>query len=471
MIYNILCNGVNIYDATPEMGIVSPQLDLELNASGQLTFTVLPNHYYYNLIEPLTANIEVYEGEDLLFFGRIIDTTKDFLNRIKVTCEGALGFFNDSIQYPRVFDDVDPDEAEGDTPVQPNEKIYLSEFLEYLITEHNKQVTSIDRKFKMGRFTMTDKRVYRELNYEKTIDCIKTMCLDAEGGYIFTRKEDDGIYVDWLKQIPGLSSQPIQYALNLKDLSQDFKGSTLVTSIIPIGMDDLNLQTPDPEGQPPTPDPNQRNPGQIYVDSEAVDTYGRIIAKVDFNDISDKIELYQKAIKWLDDNMYDANTISVSSADLSYFNPNYSKFQLGDSVHVTSDPHLIDKDFPIIKISYKLDSPLKEVTIGTEPRETLTEIYSSGGGGGGKNSVTKSQAKRIASAAIDSINYVDKIYENLDLKIDETDHTIHSYYGNDPEGDNKLLLDETGLEIVDTLDDIADKLLNILQYPEPETGD
>lgn len=468
MIYNILCNGVNIYDASPELGLLNPQLDKEINAAGSLTFTVLPTHIRYNDIQPFTSDIEVYEGEDLLFYGRVIDTTVDFLNRKKVTCEGALGFFNDTIQYPKIFAKPDPSD-----PDDNNQEILLSEFVEYLIAEHNKQVTLPNRHFKMGRFTMTDKKVSRELDYHKTMDCIKTMCVDAEGGYVFARKEDDGVYLDWMPILPGVSSQPIQYALNLTDLTQDFKGSTLVTSVIPIGKDDLNLRSLNPDGT--YTEVNIRNPGQLYVDSDAVTTYGRIVEKVDFSDIDDKQQLYDQAVKWLADNQFEAMSVNVSAADLSYFNPEYSDYKLGETVHVTSYPHLIDKDYPIVKISYKLDKPTKNITIGTVPRQSLTQIYSSGGGGGSKNSVSKSQAKRIATSvtdkAIENIDYVDKIYQNLDLKIDETDHTIHTYFGDNPEDDENLLLDTTGYAWAEVLDDIADKLEHITEHLEPETDE
>ena len=465
MRYSILCDGVNIYDASPNMGILNPQLDLEDNSVGSLKFTMTPTHTYYNDVVPFVSDIEVWDGEDLLFFGRVIDTTIDFLNRKQVTCEGALGFLNDTVQPPKIWEKPDPDDPSQDPEM---DEIYLSDFLEYLLEEHNKYMTFPNRQIKMGTFGITDKKVSRELDYEKTLDCVQNMCVKAEGGHLFIRKETNGVFLDWLSDFPGISNQPIQYALNLTDIKQDFKGSTYATTIIPIGKDDLTLQTVDPDSEEEEEDPNERNPGEIYVDSEAVETYGRIIEKVDFDDVDDKIILYQKAVKWLEDKQFNALTISVTSADLSFFNSEYGVYKIGQSVHVTSNPHLIDKDFPIVKISYKLDSPIKNITIGTVPRESLTELYASGGGGGGKGSVTKSKATRIAQKVVDNINYVDKIAENLDLVIDEYDTTIHALYGDDPEMSDQLLLDSTGNDIVSVLDDISDRLLHIGEYTEPD---
>lgn len=475
MSYDIRCDGNSIYSADDSLALLNPKLDLEENEPGSLIFTMVPTHTYYDMVKPFTSDIEVYEDSILIFFGRVIDTTIDFMNRKKVTCEGALGYFNDTIQMPKVFELPD---ADPETP-DPEYTTTVHEFFAYLIAEHNKFVTSANRTFKIGNVDITDKYISRELDYDKTLDALKKMCLDAEGGYFYFRKEQDGNYIDWLTNRQGVSSQPIQYSINLTDLTNDFKGSEMVTSIIPIGEDDLNLQyQADPEN--PDPDVNIRNPGMIYVDSDAVESYGRIIEKVDFDGITDKQQLYNKAIQWLEDKQFEATSINVDSADLSYFNPDYGRFRLGQLVHVVSTPHLIDKDFPIVKISYSLDSPVKNITIGTVPRKSLTEIYASGGGGGaGKDAVTKRQAKKISTnistditnTAIENIDYVQEIQDNLNLKIDETDHTIHTYYGDNPERHASMLLDSTGVDILEALDDISDKLLEIYDYTEPEEED
>ena len=103
MIYNILCDGVNIYDATPTGGLLSPKMEIAVNEAGNLTFSMLPTHQYYDSIHSLTSSIEVYEGEELIFYGRVLDITIDFLKRKNVTCEGSFGFFYDTILSPIIF--------------------------------------------------------------------------------------------------------------------------------------------------------------------------------------------------------------------------------------------------------------------------------------------------------------------------------------------------------------------------------
>ena len=384
MMYNILCDGVNIYDSSPQSGLLNPKLDLTLNEPGSLTFDMLPTHSYYDTITPLSSSVEVMENENLIFFGRVLDVTITFNKVKKVTCEGALGYLYDTVQMPAVFDPT-------------TQQTTIHDFFNYLLTEHNKLVTNVNRKILPGTCNLTNKSISRVLDYDKTMDCIKKMCIDSFGGYLFLRKTSNDIYLDWLRDLSGISNQPIQYAINLTDYTNDFKGSDMVTSIIPIGDDDLDVSGTDSGGQYI----NQRNPGKPYIDSDAVATYGRICQKVNFDGITNAATLYEYGLKWLTDKQFDVASMEVNAADLKYFNPNYDNYALGQSVHVTSTPHLIDTSFPIMKISYALDSPTKVITLGTPPRKTLTDMYGSNGGGGSSSGGTdKNQVKKISEQVV-----------------------------------------------------------------------
>ena len=43
-------------------------------------------------------------------------------------------------------------------------------------------------------------------------------------------------------------------------------------------------------------------------------------------------------------------------------------------VHCHSVPHLLDKAFPLLRISISLDSAAKKITLGSQKSQTLTEI-------------------------------------------------------------------------------------------------
>ena len=246
---------------------------------------------------------------------------------------------------------------------------------------------------------MTDQTISFEIDYDRTIDCLKKL-IDSFGGYFFVRREEGVNYLDWIPEFLDISSQNIQYAVNLTDLNQDFKAADMITSIIPIGDDGLDVS-----GKNETTGEyyNRKNPGQVYIDSDAVDTYGRVLEKVNFDGVTDPVILYNRAIKCMADKQFDASSIDVCSADLSYFNSDYGVYKLGQLVHVISDPHSVDVNLPIMKISYNLDSPIKDITIGTPPRQDLTEMAVNAGTGGGGGSVDQSTVKRIATGVSETV--------------------------------------------------------------------
>lgn len=350
MIYQVLLDGMNIYGDTVELSLIDPSLSIELNTAGSFSFKMPIIHSYYNVPSMLTQTIEVYEEGELIFFGRPMDIKTDFLNRKEVYCEGALAFFNDSIQRPAEYN-----------------SILISDFFETLIDNHNSQMTDNSRKFTVGTITIPDTYIYRKLDYESTFDCLMSMCVDAEGGYLFVRRENGVNYIDWIKALSDVGDQPAQFAMNILDLNQVMSGADIKTSIIPIGRTsgDSVLTIA------------QINSGKDYLDSEAVSTYGRISTVVEF-DVKNRQELKEKGLQWLTDQQWDPLTIEVDVAELHYINPEFDSFKVGQIIHCTSTPHLLNKNFPLVKMSLELDTAKKKITIGTPARKTLTEIYKNG---------------------------------------------------------------------------------------------
>lgn len=84
MIYRILYNKQEIYGPNLNMAVLNPTLELELNAAGRLEFTlpvtrsetadddgnpIWPDSVWNN-IQVFNGEIEVWEEEDCIFFGR-----------------------------------------------------------------------------------------------------------------------------------------------------------------------------------------------------------------------------------------------------------------------------------------------------------------------------------------------------------------------------------------------------------------
>lgn len=414
MIYRVLFNGVDIYGATPETTLLDPKLETELNSAGSFEFKLPPGHASYDVPTLLTSDVEVYEDDDLIWFGRPIEIVKNWNNEKSVSCEGALAFFNDTIQRPHTWDAVN-----------------VHDFFAHVISQHNAQVDT-NRQFTVGSITVINKIVYRSLNYDTTFDVLQSMCLDAEGGYLFVRRENGVNYIDWLAEMPYAATQPVQFAVNMLDISQTFNGEDICTAVIPLGanlgseatvkdnttyanvyssmstsssvvgrvnsgktlvysfvdnteewvlcrdpydgyvqMQYLDLQS----GDSALTIAHMNNHIDIIEDAEAVAVYGRITKIKQWTSIRSATELKTKGQQWLADEQYDKLSIEVNAAELHYLDNNYGAFKVGQLVHVVSTPHLIDKELPMTKISVNLDSGTKKITIGTPPHQTLTEIY------------------------------------------------------------------------------------------------
>jgi hypothetical protein len=123
--YYVYLNGtIPLYDLRSEdLVMTNPTVTLKENNAGTFTFTILPTHPYYDQITKMKSTVKVYDNDDEIFSGRVINEKVDFFNRKKVTCEGELGYLNDSIQRPAVY-----------------RGITVREYLEKLIAIHNAQV-------------------------------------------------------------------------------------------------------------------------------------------------------------------------------------------------------------------------------------------------------------------------------------------------------------------------------------------
>lgn len=82
-----------------------------------------------------------------------------------------------------------------------------------------------------------------------------------------------------------------------------------------------------------------------------------------------------KGQQYLEDNQWEGLTIECSAAEMHLSNENYEQFKIGQKIHCFSEPHILDKEFPLMKMSLRLDQASKTITLGTPPRQKLTEIY------------------------------------------------------------------------------------------------
>ena len=385
MIYRIVvCNGngpgIDIYGPDAEMAVLNPHLEIELNSAGSLEFTLPVENINWNIPNVFQNEIEVWEDDKIIWFGRPLQIIRDWNNQRRVVCEGALSYFNDSIQ--RTWEQ------------QPATNKTNISFFRHLINSHNNDVMN-NKNFIADNITIESIPAYRKTDYDTTLDCLQNMCLAVDGGYFILRKEYiwDVVrqkdvaqrYIDWYEELPDNAMQDVQFGVNLLDISQDLNGADICTVLIVSGKDDVMLN----ELGNKNPDTNNgvghdSGSDEIYY-APGVATYGRIVQQKSWNDYSDINELWRKAKTWMIEKNTDIPTIECSAADLYYINdPDMvvdGPLQVGMKVQVVSAPHDFNKQLLMYKISMDLDSGVKKVTLGTPPKKELTDIVAPSSGG------------------------------------------------------------------------------------------
>ena len=359
MIYKILCDGNLIYDSRDEEKlIVNPMLELEVNKAGSLSFIILPGSEHKDLIKRMKSTITVLRDTEIIFTGRVTEIQDDFYNRRSVYCEGALAFFNDSIQ-----------------PLSEYHGITVRGYLEKLVQVHNSQVEE-NRQFTVGVVTARDANdsLYRFTNYNDTITEIKEDLLNDLGGYLFVRNEGGKLYIDYLEDYLYVSDQKIEFGENLLDFTRGFNATDLATRIIPLGAV-LDGESADVIKKRLTIE--AVNNGKNYVESsDAIKSFGIITKKVTWDDVTTESALLSKGKKYLQEAQFDNMTIECQAIDLHYADEEIPAFTVGQYVRVVSSPHGLDKRFPVSVLRLSLDNVADNtITLGTTERNrTFTGV-------------------------------------------------------------------------------------------------
>lgn len=251
-------------DLSGEVKCSDPVLTLEMGKAGSLTFTVAPTHPYKDKIHTLKSIIKVVEEgvAEPLFVGRQIGDSYDFYNSGSVTCEGELGFLNDSIQRPfsHEYDD--------------------GPFLEELIRVHNSQVGS-EKQFVYGKAEVNGGYSERKLETATTtMSTVKSLMTDNGSGYLHVRYENNVRYLDYVSTYGLDNTQVVRFGENLLDLTKSTDPTKIITALVPYGAtdDDGNVLTIE----------SINNGVDYIVNTAAVEQYGYIWGTQSFSDATDQ---------------------------------------------------------------------------------------------------------------------------------------------------------------------------------------
>jgi phage minor structural protein len=360
--YKIYADDTLIYDSTIEdYKIGKGSITLETNKSGSFVFSLYPDHFYYDKFIRLKTVVTVYKSDKIVFRGRILNDVTDYWNNKVITCEGELGFLQDSIIRPFNFTGTPED--------------LFKKFIE----DHNSQVDEFKR-FKIGTVTVIDPNdyIYRNnINYESTLNNLNGRLInDSLGGYFYiTHGEDDADPIptlNYLSDFTRVSSQKIEFGSNLKNYTRTVKAEEIATAIIPLGaeVDDGNDETENPKLTIAS-----INDGRDYVYDEAgVALYGWIFKTMNWDDVTEASNLKAKAEAYLESVMKQNITIELNAIDLHLLDKNIESFRVCDYVQVTSAPHNFDSTLLCNKQTLDLLKPENDSLILGYTYSTFTEI-------------------------------------------------------------------------------------------------
>lgn len=393
--YKIFADDTLIYDSTLEdYKIGKGSITLETNKSGSFIFSIYPDHFFYDKFVKLKTVITVLKSGKIVFRGRILNDVSDHWNNKVITCEGELGFLQDSIIRPFEF---------SGTP---------ENLFKQFIESHNSQVDEFKR-FKIGKCTVVDANDYiiRSSNeYSNTLSALSSRTIDSTlGGYIHITHGDNGDdpipTIHYLSDFTKVATQSIEFGENLKQYTKTVDASDLATAIIPLGatIDDGDDATEDKRLTI-----SDINGGKDYVyDSNGVALYGWIFQTVEFDDVTIATNLKRKGEETLNSKLSQNVMIELTAIDLHLLDTSIEGFCLNDYIKVLSSPHKFNETMLCNKQTLDLLKPDNDTV-------TLGKTY---------QTFTEKTAEAISSATV--IKSVKGSLSNVNQKVNTMNNTMN----------------------------------------------
>lgn len=355
--YCIYVDNTVIFDSmNPDktLKVVNPVLTMEDSSSGSLEFSVPSINVGYNMIELMMSDIYVTRKtrfgldsfhEEIIWMGRATNCDEDFYKNKKYYCEGALSFLIDTLVPTQNFEGT------------------VQDFLSLVLSIHNSKVGQ-NRRIELGTVESNDAFISVKMNYDTTLNTILSTLVDKGKGHIeisIPGEDFDAHGLPKLNYYHGWkqnAGQSINFGKNLLDLTKNFNAADIVSAIIPRGK-----ASADENGETTYVDISSVNNGSLVLVNEMLkNKYGYVEKIIEFEDIENPQELLEAAETYFSDGQFDDMSVEVSAFDLdylSYIEPlnSASPFRVLDKVHCISEPHGMNRWFPITKIVTDLCDP------------------------------------------------------------------------------------------------------------------
>lgn len=395
--YKIYADGVLFFDDTlqdqPELRLLSAKLTMEVNKAGSLEFTMPPQNAVYGALQKLKTTIIVLcdNKSNIYWEGRVLHDEKDFLNRKKVYCEGALSYLTDAVLTPYDWN------LGG-----------IQNYFAMMLRQQNDRVGE-DRKISFVRGDLEDPNQYivrSNQEYSNVWDEINAKILKPIGGYL-------DLYYGWFNQDTGqkatgltlslnassgkISNQVIRFAENLLDIEEYITAENIFTVIVPLGARQENADG----SQGARLTIRSVNNNKDYLENQTgINLFGRIVRTAEWDDVTVASNLKTKGQAFLNNNISMAVTLSVKAVDLHYLDVDTAKIEVGTQVRVVSEPHGLDTFFLCSKVVTDMLNPDKTSFVLGAGFNALTDKQVDAS----KTAASASETASSASSAVSKIN-------------------------------------------------------------------
>lgn len=415
-------------------------LSAQINASGDCSFTMAPNHPLYNDIQVRSLSDQVFVMQDntILFDGYISGYDDDFDGTRTVTCSGCLSYLGDVCLRP--YSTIrDPEDGSG--------VLYAPESIdgmfEFYISQYNEYADS-SKQFLVGKnegavLSTSNQISVESSDFPTVADEITDVILNQFGGYLFVRHSGNKRYIDLFSECVDVNAQIVDFGVNILDFTKSVDLSDFYTAIRPSATVNTNSDDgaesstdidltglPDNE----SPYPGLIKKGDVLYNQEAVEKYGYVEYAEDFGEVADVNELVEKAASDLKAKSKILPTIEVKAIDLSLYQEGNTPLVPGQLVRIRSVPHGIDGHMLLNSMDIDVSDPSQTTYTFGIPINTLTgeqskrvqelnaNINHSLDAVGALDQATKDQAVQIGN--------IEQVANNASEKADNAQNTANN---------------------------------------------
>lgn len=343
---------------TSQVKLADAKISREVNKADSFTATMYAKNPGFYALKPFATKITVVNVRtgETQFEGRVINIAPEMdsdgtVTKI-ITCEGLLGYLNDSLQN---F----VEEKHYDT---------LTGFVNALLNLHNSKVEDY-KKIYAGNITLqtfeTSSGVTKQIDRANTWENLQKKLLDSFDGEMRVRRGSDGkLYLDYAVSLGETRSTRIQLGYNMQDASREVDFNSAVTRLYVYGAK-LTETVEDENGQQVEQETENRltiasvNNGKEYLDDAVgIEEYGIIEGYVEFDDVTQVQNLITKGQQYLGQLTALPVSHSMTALDLSYLGLDYDDFALHDSYPCYNPLIDLDETLEIVGQTIDINEPL-----------------------------------------------------------------------------------------------------------------